>query len=60
MEKIRIGEETNRRKDFAVLVSASHEKVDYIFATGAQLEYSFSLVCYAKSWKGHIKTSKSK
>jgi hypothetical protein len=44
MDKMRLGQEANPRKDFAALVTASHEKVDYIFATGAYLQYFFSLV----------------
>jgi hypothetical protein len=58
MDKMRTGNATDPRKDFAALVSASHEKVDYIFATEEKLEDFFSLVRYAKSWKGHINKQK--
>lgn len=45
MDRMRIGKELNPRKDFAALVAAaSSEKVDYIFASGADLKYFFSLV----------------
>jgi len=44
IDKMRVGNEMNPRKDFAAAVTASKERVDYIFATGAYLKYFFSLV----------------
>jgi hypothetical protein len=43
MDKMRKGLEMNPRRDFAALVSSSNEKFDYIFSSGAYLDYFFSL-----------------
>ena len=44
MDKIRTGKENEPRKDFAALVAASQENIQYIFATGEKLKYFFSLI----------------
>jgi hypothetical protein len=44
MDKMRVGKEWNPRKDFAALISSSNQKIEYIFASGAYLDYFFSLV----------------
>lgn len=44
MDKVRSGKEDEPRKDFAAFVHAAKDKVGYIFATGENLKYFFSLV----------------
>ena len=43
MDKIRTGNENSSRKDFAAMVSAARERVEYIFATGEKLKFFFSV-----------------
>jgi hypothetical protein len=44
MDRMRVGQEANPRKDFAALVSASKNQVYTIFLTGENLKYFFSRV----------------
>jgi hypothetical protein len=44
MDKMRVGDMDRPRKDFAALVEAAEHKIEYMFLTGANLEYFFSLV----------------
>ena len=48
MDRIRMGDEDNPRKDFAAFVDASADKIEYIFATRDKLKYLFSSVQSAR------------
>ena len=44
MDKIRAGKEMEPRKDFEALANIAGNKIKQIFATGAILQYFFSLI----------------
>lgn len=44
MDKMRVGDDMNPRKDFAAFAGIAKDKLKYIFASGAYLQYFFSLV----------------
>jgi hypothetical protein len=44
MDKIRLGNATELRKDFQAFADIAQHRCEYIFATGDKLKYLFSLV----------------